>query len=338
MKKKITIKDIAKAANVSITTVSFVLNNKGEKMGISKEVIEKVLKISVEMEFKLNMIASSLRTGKTRSIGLIVEDISNQFFSDLARVIEREAINLNYRVFYCSTGGDDARAVELVNSLLQANVDGFIITPTENMKATIDRLSALQYPVVLVDRYFEEQEVSHVVLDNFEGGKTATNYLLEKGFKKIAFISNYSQLIQMRFRKEGYSNAMKNAGLYDETKMLDLEYHILAEERIEKITEFLSNSPEIDAVLFGANYLLLAGLQSFRKLKLKIPTDKAIISFDDHDSFRLHSPSITVLSQPIEEMGKKAVRLLMMQMNDGSNYKIEKEKKKGNLIIRESVS
>jgi LacI family transcriptional regulator len=338
MKKKITIKDIAKAANVSVTTVSFVLNNKGEKMGISKEVIEKVLKISVEMEFKLNMIASSLRTGKTRSIGLIVEDISNQFFSDLARVIEREAIKLNYRVFYCSTGGDDARAVELVNSLLQASVDGFIITPTENMKATIDRLSELQYPVVLVDRYFEEQEVSHVVLDNFEGGKTATNYLLEKGFKKIAFISNYSQLIQMRFRKEGYSNAMKNAGLYDETKMLDLQYHIPAEERIEKITEFLSNSPEIDAVLFGANYLLLAGLQSFRKLKLKIPADKAIISFDDHDSFRLHSPSITVLSQPIEEMGKKTVRLLMMQMNDGSNYKIEKEKKKGNLIIRESVS
>jgi LacI family transcriptional regulator len=338
MQKKITIKDIAKAANVSVTTVSFVLNDKGEKMGISKEVIEKVLKVSGEMKFKLNMIASSLRTGKTRSIGLIVEDISNQFFADLARVIEREAINLNYRVFYCSTGADDARAVELVNSLLQANVDGFIITPTENMKATIDRLSELQCPIVLLDRYFEGQEVSHVVLDNFEGGKTATNYLLEKGFKKIAFITNYSQLIQMQLRKDGYVTAMTEAGLYDESKILDMEYHINEDKRIEKITEFLSNSPEIDAILFGANYLLLAGLQSFRKLKLKIPADRAIISFDDHDSFRLHSPSITVLSQPIEEMGKKAVRLLMMQMNDGSNYKIEKEKKKGSLIIRESVS
>jgi LacI family transcriptional regulator len=338
MQKKITIKDIAKAANVSVTTVSFVLNDKGEKMGISKEVIEKVLKVSGEMKFKLNMIASSLRTGKTRSIGLIVEDISNQFFADLARVIEREAINLNYRVFYCSTGADDARAVELVNSLLQANVDGFIITPTENMKATIDRLSELQCPIVLLDRYFEGQEVSHVVLDNFEGGKTATNYLLEKGFKKIAFITNYSQLIQMQLRKDGYVTAMTEAGLYDESKILDMEYHINEDKRIEKITEFLSNSPEIDAILFGANYLLLAGLQSFRKLKLKIPDDRAIISFDDHDSFRLHSPSITVLSQPIEEMGKKAVRLLMMQMNDGSNYKIEKEKKKGSLIIRESVS
>jgi LacI family transcriptional regulator len=338
MKKKITIKDIAKAANVSVTTVSFVLNDKGEKMGISKEVIEKVLKVSGEMKFRLNMIASSLRTGKTRSIGLIVEDISNQFFADLARVIEREAINLNYRVFYCSTGADDARAVEQVNSLLQANVDGFIITPTENMKTTIDRLTELQCPVVLLDRYFDGQEVSHVVLDNFEGGKIATNYLLEKGLKKIAFVTNYSQLIQMQLRKDGYITAMTEAGLYDASHILDMEYHIAEKERIENITAFLSNKPEIDAVLFGANYLLLAGLQSFRKLKLKIPVDKAVISFDDHDSFRLHSPSITVLSQPIEEMGKKAVRLLMTQMNEGSAYKIEKEKKKGSLIIRESVS
>ena len=132
MKKKITIKDIAKAANVSVTTVSFVLNDKGEKMGISKEVIKKVFKVSEEMKFKLNMIASSLRTGKTRSIGLIVEDISNQFFSDLARVIEREAIDLNYRVFYCSTGDDNERSGELIQSLLQATMrqmQGLLVVP-----------------------------------------------------------------------------------------------------------------------------------------------------------------------------------------------------------------
>ncbi|WP_264551971.1 LacI family DNA-binding transcriptional regulator [Flavobacterium sp. N2038] len=337
MKKNITIKDIAKAADVSVTTVSFVLNNKGEKMGISKEVIKKVIKVSEEMKFKLNMIASSLRTGKTRSIGLIVEDISNHFFSDLAKVIEREAIDSNYRVFYCSTGGNDERAVELVDSLLQANVDGFIITPTENMKATVDRLLELQCPVVLVDRYFEGQNVSHVVLDNFEGAEKATHYLLEKGFRKIAFITNYSQLIQMNLRKQGYTKVLKEAGLYDESRILDMEYHISEEKRIEKITEFLTKKTDIDAVLFGANYLLLAGLQSFRRLELKIPADKAVISFDDHESFRLNSPSITVLAQPIEEMAKKTVKLLMKQMTDGSNYKIIKEKKKGNLIIRESV-
>lgn len=333
----ITIKDIAKAANVSVTTVSFVLNDKGEKMGISGEVIKKVLKVAEEMNYKPNMIASSLRTGKTRSIGLIVEDISNQFFSELARVIEREAVQSNYRVFYCSTGGDDTRAVELVDSLLQANVDGFIITPTASMKTTIDRLTELQRPVVLIDRYFEGQNVSHVVLDNLDGAYTATQYLLGKGFKKIGFITNLSELVQMHLRKQGYIQALTEAGLYDESRILDLEYHITEEERIEKICDFLSAATDIDAVLFGANYLLLAGLQSFKKLGLEIPKDKAVISFDDHDSFRLHSPSITVLSQPIEEMGKKTVRLLMMQMDDIAKFKVHKEKKKGSLIIRESV-
>ena len=336
MQKKITIKDIAKASNVSVTTVSFVLNHKGESKGISKNVIQKVFKVSAEMKFQPNMIASSLRTGKTRSIGLIVEDISNQFFSDLAKVIEREAIDLNYRVFYCSTGASDNLAIELVNSLLQANVDGFIITPTENMKSTIDRLLKLQCPVVLVDRYFEGQEASHVVLDNFEGAETATNYFLEKGFKKIAFITNSSQLIQMNLRKQGYSNALKQANLYDDSKILDLEFKITEEERVDKISKFL-NDNETDAILFGANYLLLAGLQSLRKLELNIPADKAIISFDDHDSFRLHTPSITVLSQPIEEIGKKTIELLMEQMNNQGSFEIVKEKKKGNLIIRESV-
>jgi len=337
MGKIITIKDIAKAANVSVTTVSFVLNNKGEKMGISTEVIKKVLKVADEMKYRPNMIASSLRTGKTRSIGLIVENISNQFFSELARVIEREAIQLNYRVFYCSTDGDDTRAVELVDSLLQANVDGFIITPTASMKSTIDRLSELKRPVVLIDRYFEGQNVSHVVLDNLDGAYTATRYFLDKGLKKIGFVTTLSELVQMKLRKQGYVDALNEVGLYDESRILDLEYHITEEERIEKIANFLDTVSDIDAVLFGANYLSLAGLQSFKKLGLKIPKDKAVISFDDHDSFRLHSPSITVLSQPIEEMGKKTVWLLMMQMDDLSKFKVEKEKIKGRLIIRESV-
>lgn len=335
--KKITIKDIAKAADVSVTTVSFVLNQKGESKGISREVIEKVLKVSDEMKFKPNMIASSLRTGKTRSIGLIVEDISNPFFSDLARIIEREAADLNYRVFYCSTEGDDKRAEDLVQSLLQANVDGFIVTPTEKMRGVIDYLVELQCPVVLADSYFEDQEVCHVVLDNNDGAQTAVQYLLEKGFTKIAFITNYSQLIQMNLRKQGYIKALQTAGFYDESRILDMDYHITEANRIELISEFLMHKPEIDAVLFGANYLLLAGLQSFRNLGLRIPVDKAVISFDDHDSFRLHSPPITVLAQPIDEMGKMAVGLLMEQMVSINEFAVVKEKKKGRLVIRESV-
>jgi LacI family transcriptional regulator len=334
--KKITIKDIATEAEVSVSTVSFVINGKGEKMGISAAVIKKVQKVAEKLNYRPSMIATSLRTGKTRSIGLIVEDISNQFFSDLARVIEDEAKNIDYRVFYCSTGDDDDRSEELINSLLQANVDGFIITPTKNLKDKIDLLLKLKKPVVLVDRYFPEQEVCHVVVDNYEGANTATKFLIEKGCKNIAVINSTSQMMQMQLREDGYRDAMKEEGIFDEKLVFHMEYHNDEKARMHEIKDFFSKSSGIDAVLFLSNYMALAGLQAFKKLGIKIPDDISVISFDDHDSFKLHTPAITVISQPIEKIAIKSIQLLMNQMKD-ENFAVEKSLKKGKLIIRESV-
>lgn len=335
--KKITIRDIAKQAEVSISTVSFVINGKGEKMAISPSVIKKVQDVAQKLQYKPSMIASSLRTGKTRSIGLIVEDISNQFFADLARVIEDEAKNINYRVFYCSTGDDNNRSEELVQSLLQANVEGFIITPTRNLEKTISQLLKLQKPVVLIDRYFANQKVSHVVMDNHEGAYSATKFLIDKGRKNIAVVNNESGMIQMKLREKGYVEALKEEGIYNENYMLHLDYHASEQSRVEAIINFFEKNKDIDAVLFLANYLGLAGLQAFRYLKYKIPEDISVISFDDHYSFKLHTPTISVIAQPIEDIAVKSIQLLMSQMTNFEDYKIEKILKKGSLIIRESV-
>lgn len=335
--KKITIRDIAKQAEVSISTVSFVINGKGEKMAISPTVIKKVQDVAQKLQYKPSMIASSLRTGKTRSIGLIVEDISNQFFADLARVIEDEAKNINYRVFYCSTGDDNERSEELVQSLLQANVEGFIITPTRNLEKTIGQLLKLQKPVVLIDRYFANQKVSHVLMDNYEASYSATKYLIDKGKKNIAVVNNESGMIQMKLREKGYVAALKEEGLYNENYTLHIDYHASEQSRIEAMINFFKKNKEIDAVLFSANYLGLAGLQAFRALKYKIPEDISVISFDDHDSFKLHTPTISVIAQPIEEIAVKSIQLLMSQMTSFDDFKIEKVLKKGTLIIRESV-
>ncbi|MHC0445851.1 LacI family DNA-binding transcriptional regulator [Flavobacterium sp. 3-218] len=335
--KKITIRDIAKKAEVSISTVSFVINGKGEKMAISPAVIKKVQDVAQKLQYKPSMIASSLRTGKTRSIGLIVEDISNQFFADLARVIEDEAKNINYRVFYCSTNDDNDRSEELVQSLLQANVEGFIITPTRNLEKTISQLLKLQKPVVLIDRYFANQKVSHVVMDNYEGSYAAAKFLMSKGRKNIAVVNNKSGMIQMKLREKGYVEALKEEGIYNEKYTLHLDYHASEQSRIEAIINFFTENKEIDAVLFLANYLGLAGLQAFRDLKYKIPDDISVISFDDHDSFKLHTPTISVVAQPIEQIAVKSIQLLMSQMTNLDDFKIEKVLEKGNLIIRESI-
>jgi len=335
--KKITIKDIAIEAGVSTSTVSFVLNNKGKQMGISAAVIKKVEDVAEKMNYKPNMIASSLRTGKTRSIGLIVEDISNQFFSDLARIIEDEAKRLGYRVFYCSTGCDDDRSGELIQSLLQANVDGFIITPTEKLEKSIDDLLKIKKPVVLIDRYFPNQNVSHVVMDNYEGAYTATKFLLKKGHRNIALVNNTSGMIQMELREKGYADSLKEVGAYNENFITRLDYSSSEESKIVDLIHFFEKNKEINAVLFLTNYMGLAGLQAFRKMGLRIPEDISVISFDDHDSFRLHTPSISVIAQPIEKIAQKTVEMLMTQMADEKPYEVEKVLQKGALIIRESV-
>ncbi|WP_281233335.1 LacI family DNA-binding transcriptional regulator [Flavobacterium gelatinilyticum] len=335
--KKITIRDIAKQAQVSISTVSFVINGKGEKMAISPAVIKKVQNVAQKLQYKPSMIASSLRTGKTRSIGLIVEDISNQFFADLARVIEDEAKNIDYRVFYCSTGDDNNRSEELIQSLLQANVEGFIITPTKNLEKTISHLLKLQKPVVLIDRYFANQKVSHVVMDNYEASHSAVKFLIGKGFRNIAVVNNKSGMVQMKLREKGYSDALKEEGIFNENHILHLDYQINEQNRTESIVHFFKENPMIDAVLFLANYLGLAGLQAFRRLNYKIPDDIAVISFDDHDSFKLHTPTISVIAQPIEEIAIKSIQLLMSQMTNFSDFKVEKVLKTGTLIVRESV-
>ena len=335
--KKITIKDIATEAQVSISTVSFVINDKGEKMGISAAVIKKVQEVAEKLNYRPSMIATSLRTGKTRSIGLIVEDISNQFFSDLARVIEDEAKNIDYRVFYCSTGNNDERSEELIHSLLQANVDGFIITPTVNSEKMIDLLLKLKKPVVLIDRYFPGQNVSHVAMDNYEGAHSATKFLLNKGYKNIAIVNNKAGMIQMKLREDGYGDALKEKKIYNESLVLHLDYHSNEESRVEAIMSFFKKNPEIDSVLFLANYMALAGLQAFKAMGVRIPEDISVVSFDDHDSYRLHTPTITVIAQPIEDIAIKSIQLLMSQMTDMGAFVVEKILEKGKLIVRDSV-
>lgn len=335
--KKITIKDIAKEAGVSISTVSFVINGKGSKMGISESVILKVQKVVQHLGYKPNLNASSLRTGKTQSIVILVEDISNPFFSRFARIIEEEASKYEYRVFYFSTNNDGDLTKILLKRLAQENADGFVITPTENLKEEIDLLVKDKRPVVLIDRYFEGQAVSHVSIDNYDGAYQATKILIDKGCKKIALVTTLNGMVQMESRKSGYVAALKQHSTYDPDLILTTEFSENEEDRVNDIVLLLQKNKGIDGVLFLSNYLGFAGLLAMRQLGLQIPNDVSVISFDDVDSFRIHSPSISVVAQPIIEMGKKVVELLMAQIKTPETYEVEKVFVKGNIIQRESV-
>ena len=298
----------------SPSTVSFVLNGKATEMRISSKLSEKVLKIAKRENYQPNNIAVSLRTGKSRIIGLVVDTISGNFFASLARIIESEAERFGYKVIYCSTGNEPKKARELLGMLYQYHVDGYLIIPTEGLEKDIENLSLNKKPLVLMDSYFSGTTIPYVLVNNYEGVSQAVKHLIEKGYRRIGFVCNDIPLIQMQERKRGYIDTLqKNRIAFNRRLLLQTKYNSSEEEIVQSISSFIKrNKPE--AIMFAANYLGVYGLESIKGLGLSIPKDIAIVCFDDHEIFRLFSPTITSIQQPVEAIAKIAIQLLMQQL------------------------
>jgi LacI family transcriptional regulator len=341
--KKVSISDIARKAGVSVSTVSFVMNDKAVKMRISLEVIQRVEKIAKEMGYRPNQLARGLRTGKTKTIGLIVENISNAFFATLAKTIEDEAKKYDYKVVYCSTDNDEEKARELINMLSQRQVDGYIITPTLNLAEEIRKLQAENKPVVLVDRYFpSHDEIPYVLVDNYGGVSKGMDYLIEKGYRKIALVTIEADMAHMKDRLDAYNDALNRNGIAPVGKLVNLiPYGTEREIALEKIKVLLSGQrKEIDAVFFLTNYLGVLGIEAIKELKIRIPEDMAVLCFDDNDIFRLYTPTISVIRQPIAEIGKRAMLALIERLNHSGpegNHDNKHVKLPAELIARESI-
>lgn len=322
--KPLSIKDIAKKANVSITTVSFILNGKAEKMRISQEMITKVEKIIKELGFKPNQVARSLRTGSTKTIGLIVEDISNPFFAAIARLIEDRAYKHGYKIIYSSTENDLEKARGLIKMFKTRQVDGYIIVPVTGLEMEIQELLNNNTPVVVFDRSLPGLNVNSVLVDCEAGTYAAVESLILKGKKHIAFITVDVDVQQMKDRYTGYSSALKKHGLQPLQKLHQLiPFRSSPEETTHLLTIFFNENPEIDAVLFATNYLAVRGLFSFKEMRKTLNDDFRVISYDDHDIFKLHSPEISAVDQPIDEIAEHVINLILRDL--AANSTQEKE-------------
>lgn len=331
-------KDIAQELNTSITTVSFVINGKSAEMGISPATEKKVRDLIKKRGFNPNSAARMLRTGKSKTIGLIVEDIGNYFFGNIAKIIEVEANKNGYSVFFSSTENNDDTARQLINKMRNSSVDGYIITATQGIREEILKLKKENVPFVLIDRLIPDVETNYVILDNYAGSYNLTRHLTDNGYKKIGFISIFSEMSMMAERENGFQQAMTDAKLAVPAKsILKVNFSDSEEKIIKAITRYVKANPQLDALFFATNYLGVMGIDALQKCKLTIPTDIAVVSFDDNDLFRLLSPSITVAAQPIREIATQSIELLLKV--------IKKEQKqsmtvgeiiKPEIIIRES--
>ncbi len=313
--KKVSIKDIARQAGVVPSTVSIVLNGKAKEKRISDELAEKIIALVKETGYQPNQAAVSLRTGRTKTLGLIVEDISNVFFATLAKEIEEKAYELGYKIVYCSTENDYKKANELVKMLSNQQVEGFLITPCKGMEEEVRKLRDQKKPVVMMDRYCDGLDTPYVILDNEAGVNEGMKHLFDKGYRNIAFITSELDQVQMKSRAIAYQKFMQSHQL-DVTCVLKIPYAIKQEVAVKKIIDFISKHKEIDAIFFATNYLGVFGLEALKTMGLSIPSDVAVVCFDDHDLFRLYSPGITVIKQPIQTIAVSAIQLLMKQFKE----------------------
>lgn len=334
MLKRISLKDIAEKVGVSIALVSYVMNGQEKEKRVGADVVERIRKVALELNYKPNRIAQSLRTGSTKTIGLIVADISNPFFGNIARVIEDEAIKHGYTVIFGSADENLNKSALLIDTLVTRQVDGFIIAPAEGTEIQIHTLQEKRTPLVLIDRFFKEFTTNCVVLENFEASYDAISHLIENGHQKIGMIAYQSNLIHMRERIRGYEEAMKT--LNPENKIL---IEMVSFDQVDQDTEkamkkLIGGGKNIDALFFATNALTIAGLYYINNLNLKIPEELAIIGFDGNAAFDFFTSPLTYIEQPIEEMGREAVRLLVEQINGST--KMTQIKLHHSLIKRQS--
>lgn len=336
--KRVSIKDIARKAGVVPSTVSLVLNGKAKEQRISDEVAEKIRAIALETGYRPLQTAVSLRTGYSKTLGLIVEDISNVFFATLAKAIEEEAYARGYKIVYCSTENDQEKGRELISMLTSQQVDGYLITPTPGMDKEIHSLKRAGKPVVLMDRYFPSLEVPSVLVDNFVGAMMGMKHLLDKGYNSIALITVDIDQIQMQERERGYRTALKESRLpVNEDLVFRLPYNSSQEQIVAMICGIVKDHPELDAVFFATNYLGIYGLEAFQKEGRKVPDDIAMVCFDDHDLFRLYSPGITIIRQPIKDIAISAIQLLLHQLATNEAAVPDNYLKQPEIVIRGST-
>lgn len=334
MPKRVSLKDIAEKVGVSTALVSYVMNGQEKEKRVGADVVERIRESALELNYKPNRIAQSLRTGATKTIGLIVADIANPFFGNIARVIEDEASKHGYIVIIGSTDEDSNKSALLIELLINRQVDGFIIFPADGTVLQIKALQEKGIPLVLTDRYFSEVTTNYVVLDNYGASYDAVSHLIEKGYKKIGMIAYKSTLIHMQERVRGYMDAMKANNLGNEIRIEEVRFKNVNSDTKKALNKLTGGEKQINALLFATNALTIAGLYCIKKLNLKIPEDLAIIGFDGNEAFDFFYAPLTYIAQPIEEMGKEAVRVLVEQIN-GSN-KIAHIKLRHTLIKRQS--
>lgn len=313
MPNRVTMAEVAREAGVSLMTVSRVVNTKGD---VSPATRQRVLDVIERLGYTPSGVARGLATKRTGTIGLVVPDNANPFFSEVARGVEQQAYAEGYNVFLCNTNEDPQREVAVLQSLEEKRVDGLVLCSSRLNGSELQTALAHHPAVVLVNRQLGDNGVSAVLIDDEAGGQMATQHLLQAGHRAVGLLAGPTTSYSGRQRTKGYRAALAAAGLPHNA---DWTQHCSPMVRggLETALELLTTHPELTA-LFCFNDLVAVGvLQACAELGRQVPGDLAIVGFDDIPLAALVTPSLTTCRVSRYELGTQAMQLLLAQIDGG---------------------
>lgn len=315
MAKKTLLADIAHSLGVSKTLVSLVVNNKGDAHGISQETQKKVREKIRELNYQPNELARGFRLGTSHTIGLIVSDISNRFYARIARHIEDLAWQNGYTLIICSTDEKVEKEKKQIKLLMDRQVDGIIISSSQETPGFFNKLVESGMPHVLIDRTFEQMKSSAVSVDNYAGAQLAARHLLAQGLQKIALVTITPEHIStIRMRIDGFIDALGACGITLPPEwFIKVPFDSVETVLNERLTSLSQANNLPDAIFTLNNNLTSVCLRCLHELSVAIPDQMALIGFDDMLYYSFTQPTVTVIAQPIDRISEKAFELLLHQ-------------------------
>lgn len=331
---KLTMRDIAKMAGVSVTTVSLVLNNK--KARISEKQIKKIKEIARTNNYVPNSSAVSLAKNESKTIGVVVPNISNPFYASLIKAISNDLSKKGYYALIINSDDDHGNEKRQISKLVSRGVDGILLVPSNDLyqqgtDIVHEFLNGIDIPFVLVNAD-SDLNINQINLDSFEGGYLATKHLIENGHTQIAIVAGKKGFVNAENRLLGYKTALEENKIeFNERLVYREKYDI--QGGYESISEILTQE-SITAIFFCSDLMLYGAVKRFNENNLNLFNKYSVVGYDDSFINEIFNPTITSVKQNVAKLGSKAVNILYQSITD---KKVTKEKLPVELNIRESV-
>jgi LacI family transcriptional regulator len=327
----VSLRDVAKSAKVSVGTVSNVLNRPEI---VAEKTLLRVRETIKELGFVPNGFARQLRFGNSRTIGLIVPDVANPFFTEVARGVEDGANKREYAVFLCNSDESVVKEERYINVLIEQQVRGVLFAPSDIKSNRMDEMKSRGISVTLLDREQKGNDHCSVSVDDVYGGHIAIEYLGELGHQNIAWVAGPESIPQVADRGVGVAKAAKAGGLNIETIRVQLQNSAQGEEAAKLILQL----PKMPTAVFCANDLLALGLmRGLMAAKVKVPDQVSILGYDDINFASSAAVPLSSISQPAYQMGVTAADLLLSECEDGENHHHQQIRFQPKLVEREST-